>query len=317
LSIRQVSYNWKTFAREAFKMQVDIDAEEFKKPFVTIDLPVCWDLRLFLEEAERCLDAANHDHLQHRQWLSWCKERVVRYPVLLQRHCTPEGPINPYYFYYELFRQLNSDDIIACANGAASVIPFQVSPIKKGQRLFTNAGAASMGYELPAAIGAAVAAKGQRVICLAGDGSIQLNIQELQTIVYHNFNIKIFVLNNGGYLSIRSTQANFFQGNYVGESERSGVSFPDILKVGEAYGITVKRIDKIDFHAEIEAVLNTPGPVICEVVVDDNQQIEPKLSSRQLPNGRIVSPPLEDLYPFLNRDELKENMLIPVWEEDL
>ena len=152
------------------------------------------------------------------------------------------------------------------------------------------------------------------VICLAGDGSLQMNIQELQTIVQNNLPVKIFILNNNGYLSIRNSQKGFF-GDVVGESSESGVSFPDMVRVADAYGISAYRLDTADFESVLCDALNLPGPVICDVMLDPEQGFEPRQSSRQLPDGRIVSAPLEDMYPFLDRDELLENLLIPPWEE--
>ena len=170
-----------------------------------------------------------------------------------------------------------------------------------------------MGHDLPAAIGAAVARGGRRVICLAGDGSIQMNIQELQTLVHHRLPVKVFVLNNNGYLSIRTTQSNFF-GRLVGESAASGVSFPDTVKLGQAYGIPSWRIDRPEFADQIGQALESTGPALCEVMLDPAQVFEPKLSSKQLPDGRMVSAPLEDMFPFLDRDELLSNLLIPPQE---
>lgn len=310
LNIRQVSYNWQGFARHAFKIQVDADGAELNKPTVRPDMGIHCDARLFLEELNRQLDASCYDANLHAEWLNWCRERVKRYPVVLPRHRTTEGPINPYNFLDVLLRRLAPDDVVVCGDGSACVITFQVAQVKQGQRFFTNSGDASMGYDLPAAIGAAVARGGKRVICLAGDGSIQLNIQELQTVVHQRLPIKIFVLNNGGYISIRQTQASFF-GRFVGESPSSGISFPDMVKIAQAYGIPAWRIECQDFLPSVEMALNTPGPVLCEVMLDPNQPFEPKLSSRQLPDGRMVSTPLEDMYPFLERLELFSNMLIP------
>ena len=315
LNIRQVSYNWKSFARHAFKIQVDADEAELNKPTVKPDLPVCCDAKLFIEEMIRQLDKSDYDLQHHADWLAWCKERVVRYPVVLPKHPSPDGPINPYYFIDTLFRKLTDDDVVVCGNGAACVIPFQVAFIKKGQRVFANSGCASMGYDLPAAVGAAVAGEGKRVICIAGDGSIQMNIQELQTVAHHRLPIKIFVLNNGGYISIRQTQSNFF-GRFVGESPESGVSFPDMVKVAEAYGLQAFRIERPDFAGDIETALNTPGPVLCEVMLDPDQPFEPRLKSRELPDGRIVSPALEDMFPFLDREELLSNLLVPSADYD-
>ena len=310
LAIRQSSYNWQSFARNAFKIQVDVDPAELEKPTVRPDMPVVCDAGVFLAEIGRQLHALDDRSGRHAEWLQWCKQRVARYPVVLPKHRSTQDCINPYHFSQVLFDRLQEDDVVACGNGAASVIPFQAGAIKKGQRVFTNAGSASMGYDLPAAIGAAVAREGKRVICLAGDGSIQMNIQELQTVAHHRWPIKIFVFNNGGYLSIRTTQQNYF-GRMFGESAASGVSFPDMARVADAYGIDSLRIDRHDFSPAIDHVLNSPGPFLCEVVLDPRQIIEPRLASKQLPNGRMVSPPLEDMYPFLSREEFLENMLIP------
>ena len=313
LNIRQVSYNWKAFARHAYKVQVDVDEAELSKPTVRPDLAISCDAAAFLDELDRQLDRLLYDSSRHATWLAWCRERVARYPVVLPRHREFNGAINPYHFLDQLCRVLEPDDVIVCGNGAACVVMFQVAHIKRGQRLFCNSGSASMGYDLPAAIGAAVAREGKRVICLAGDGSIQMNIQELQTLVHHQFPIKVFVLNNDGYLSIRQSQKNFFN-LLVGESEASGVSFPDMVQIGQAYGIPSLQVAGPDFLLTVERVLATPGPQLCQVILDPDQQFEPKLSSKSLPDGRIVSAPLEDLYPFLDRDELLENLLVPPME---
>jgi acetolactate synthase I/II/III large subunit len=310
LNIRQISYNWKSFARYAYKIYVDIDEVELNKPTVKPDMPICCDARIFLEELNRQLGLSGYESNRHASWLQWCKERVLRYPVFLSHHQSTEGQINPYHFIDILYRRLNDDDVIVCGNGAACVIPLQVAFVKKGQRILVNSGDASMGYDLPAAVGAAFARNGKRVICLAGDGSIQMNIQELQTIVHHRLPIKIFVLNNGGYLSIRQTQLGFFH-RLVGESSGTGVSFPDMTKIATAYGIPSMRIDKPDFSDKIKDVLNSPHGFLCEVILDPNQGFEPRLSSKQLPDGRIVSSSLEDMYPFLERSELSSSLLFP------
>jgi acetolactate synthase-1/2/3 large subunit len=176
--------------------------------------------------------------------------------------------------------------------------------------MFANSGCAAMGYDLPAAIGAAVADPQRRIVCLAGDGSIQMNVQELQTVVHNRLPIKIFVLNNDGYLSMRSTQGSFF-GRLVGEGPKSGISFPSMTKIGSAYGFKTLVANGAGFAQAIDQALDEDGPILCEVLLDPEQQFEPKLSSRQLPDGRMVSSPLEDLYPFLSREELLENMLVP------
>lgn len=304
LCVRQVSYNWGAFAPLAFKIQVDVDAAELNKPTVKPDMGIHCDARVFLEEMNR--QAADFYCGRHEGWLRWCRERVRLYPVVLHRHREWMGAINPYHFMETLWGKLAAADVVACGDATACVVAFQTARIKAGQRLFSNSGSASMGYGLPAAIGAAVA--GRRVVCLEGDGSIQMNIQELQTVVHHRLPVKLFVLNNDGYLSIRATQQNFF-GRLVGEGPESGVSFPDMVKVATAYGIPARRISGPDFGAQIDDVLASDGPFLADVVLDREQGFEPRLSSRRLPDGRIVTAPLEDMFPFLSREELRANMI--------
>lgn len=311
LNIRQVSYNWKDFARHAFKIQVDADQAELIKPLVKCDLPVQCDLMVFLAEMERQLTTRGFDVSCHAKWLAWCRERVAKYPNVTASMRESKGKINPYVFLDILMRKLTGDDVVVCGNGSACVVTFQVAEIKKGLRLFCNSGSASMGYDIPAAIGAAFAHKG-RVICLAGDGSSMFNLQELQTIFHHKLPIKLFILNNDGYLSMRTTQKNFFKGNYVGEGPRSGVSFSDFTKVGAAFGLPSVKIEQLDFEAELDRFLNTEGFGLAEIILDPEQLFEPKLSARQLPDGKIVSPLLEDMWPFLPREELEQNMLVPL-----
>jgi len=314
LSVRQVSYSWKYFARHAYKIFVDIDPAEMSKTTVRPDLPVVADAKEFLTEVERQLEEQNPPNPEHTKWLNWCRERWLRYDL---RKAYPEksnGQLNPYWFLHCLFQQLANDDAVVCGDGSACVMTFQVATIRDGQRLWTNGGSASMGYDLPAAIGAAVARNGKRTICLAGDGSLHMNIQELQTLKEQNLNVKVFIINNGGYLSMRMTQSSFF-GRLIGESPVSGVSFPDYVAVAQAYGLKSIKIDATNYVLALREALEEKGPVICEVLVDPKQQFEPKLSSRALGDGRMVSSPLEDLAPFLDREELAENMLVPMVEE--
>ena len=312
LNIRQTGYTWKSFARAAYKIWVDVEAAELNHPTVKPDLPIQADLRDFLSEMLKQLK--DWDSTKFAKWLSWCKERNEKYPAVLPKHREFNGKINPYYFMEAFFDQLGKDDIVVTGNATACIVSFQAGKIKLGQRLFSNSGSASMGYDLPASIGAAVAGEGRQVICLAGDGSLQLNIQEFQTVIHYQLPIKIFVLNNEGYLSIRTSQKGFFGGT-VGEGPNSGVTFPDIIKVAQAYGFPTVRLDSADFKNGIQEVLKTAGPFVCEVMIDPSQGFEPRQSSRQLPDGRIVSAPLEDMFPFLEREELLENLLIPPWEE--
>jgi acetolactate synthase I/II/III large subunit len=304
LNIRQVSYNWQAFAPKAFKIQVDVDCAEMQKPLVRPDLPIHCDLKIFLAELRSRLDGYKAG--AHEGWLTWARERVTKYPVVQPQQRKPGPPLNPYYFMERLNALLAPDDVIACGNATACIVSFQVLRLRKDQRLFSNSGSASMGYDLPAAIGAAVARGGKRVICLAGDGSLQLNIQELATVAHNRLPVKLFVLNNGGYMSIRSTQSNFFQ-QLVGEGPDSGVSFPEYTKVAAAYGIPSLRIDHDAQFADLERALAVKGPVLVEVMLDPEQGFEPRVRSRQLPDGRIVSPALEDMYPFLPAEEVAAN----------
>ena len=308
LNIRQVSYNWQAFARCAYKIQVDVDAAELDKPTVRPDMPVHCDLRVFLEEMNRQLDDAGPIGGRHRDWLAWCKQRVARYSVLDGKQSSGDR-VNPYHFIDALFQNLAADDVVVCGNATACIVPYQTARLKKGQRLISNSGSASMGYDLPAAIGAAVARGGKRVVCLAGDGSLQLNIQELQTLVEYRLPVKLFVLNNDGYLSIRTTQDSFFN-KRIGEGPGSGVSFPDVVKLATAYGLPSMRIGPEGCCEAIREALAADGPIVCDVMLDLNQRFEPRTSSRRLPDGRMVSAPLEDMFPFLDREEFFENLLI-------
>jgi len=315
LNIRQVSYNWENFARDAFKVVVDIDEAELQKPTIHPDLPVHADVAGVLKQL---LSEPYQPAPAHREWLNWCLERKQKYPVVLPEYWSSDNGVNPYCFMDALFQQLPKNEIVVSGDGTACVTAFQAAYIRPGQRLYTNSGCASMGYDLPAAIGACFASGGRRIICLAGDGSIQLNLQELQTIATHRLPVKIFVLNNRGYHSIRQTQHNYFPDNIVGCGEESGLGFPDFQKLAAVYDFPYNSCrDSGELEAGIAAALNSDGPQICEIFLDLNQQFAPKLSSRKLADGRMISAPLEDLSPFLSREELKSNMIIPMLSENL
>jgi len=312
LNIRQTGYAWKSFARAAYKIWVDVDEAELTRPTIQPDMPIHTNLQDFIKEMQHQL--ADWDSNHHSKWLAWCKERNQKYPPVLPKHREFNGRINPYHFMEVLFENLGSDDIVVTGNATACITSFQAGKIKTGQRLFSNSGSASMGYDLPASIGAAVAGGSRQVICLAGDGSLQLNIQELQTVIHYQLPIKIFVLNNNGYLSIRTSQKGFF-GDVVGESPESDVTFPDFIKLAKAYGFNTLRLETAEFISGLREVLRAEGPFFCEVMLDPAQGFEPRQSSRSLSDGRIVSAPLEDMFPFLDREELASNLLIPLWEE--
>ncbi len=312
LNVRQIGYEFKAFARAAYKVVVDIDQAELQKPTIFPDMAVHSDAGFFIETMNKNIKEPLE---AKKDWVTWCAERKKRYPVVLLQYKEEKEYVNPYFFIDEISSLLNEEDIIVCANGAACVITFQAIKLKKGQQLIGNSGTASMGYDIPAAIGACLGGNKKRVICFAGDGSAQMNIQELQTIAHHQLPIKIFMFNNEGYLSIRQTQDNLFKSNYVGESCDSGVSFPDMVKIAQAYGIKATRIPNHDeMSNHIKEVLSSDGPMLCDVVMPPKQIFAPKASSKKLPDGRMVSKPLEDLYPFLDREEFLQNMLVPEWE---
>jgi acetolactate synthase-1/2/3 large subunit len=312
LNIRQIGYAWPSFARAAFKIWIDADDAELRKPTVRPDLAINADLADALRDLVKKEPPPETPDLQ--AWRSRCSKWRERYPVVLPEYRKQSEPVNPYIFVEKLFESLEDNEIVVCADGTACVVTFQAARLKKDQRLYTNSGSASMGYDLPAAIGAAVAS-GRRVVCLAGDGSIQMNLQELQTIKTNRLPIKIFILNNGGYHSIKQTQANFF-GRLHGCDATSGVECPDAETMARAYGFPFTRVSEAtSFDSALKAALSGDGAAICEVVLDPAQPFSPKQSSRRLPDGRMVSAPLEDLAPFLERDELAANMLIPLWDE--
>ncbi|MBB5372951.1 thiamine pyrophosphate-binding protein [Acidocella aromatica] len=311
LNIRQISYNWENFAPNAVKIMVDIDPAELAKPTLKIEKPVLADLKTFIPALVRELGNFTPSETQ-RGYLAWCQKRRSRYPVVQPEYIDDSRGINPYIFADRLFDEAGETDVVVTANATACVTTFQAAKLKAGQRMFSNSGSASMGYDLPAAIGAAYAAPERRIICLSGDGSFMMNMQELQSIVAQKLNIKIFLLNNAGYSSIKQTQSAFFPDNMFGCDESNGVTFPDFCAVAAAFRLPVHRVST---HAELPAVLAevlaAPGPQFCEIMLDPAQTFAPKLSSRKLEDGRMVSSPLHDMAPFLSREELAENM----WSE--
>lgn len=314
LNIRQISYNFACFARAAKKIMVDVDAAELAKPTLSIDMPVHADLRDFLPALERAVEGYQTP-ANHNAYLAWAQERRRRYYPVLPEYWDTKGVINPYCFTQVLFDQLGEDEVIVMADATAAVVTVQAAKLRRGQRLYSNSGAASMGYDLPATIGAwhAMPEGSNRIICMAGDGSIMQNLQELQTIVGQNIPAKIFLYNNSGYHSIRQSQQAHFNGFSVGCGPDSGVTFPDFAKVAAAFGFAYRRTTEHSDMAEaIAETLTAPGPAICEVMVDKEQNFAPKLSSKRLEDGTMVTAPLEDLSPFLSREELSENMLIPL-----
>lgn len=309
LNIRQISYNWESFARNAHIIMVDVDRAELDKPTLNLDLKVHADLGTFIPQLLQY--AQSQPIANHADWLAWCQQRVAKYPVVLQDYWATQNKVNPYCFMQRLSEHLPEGQIIVSGDGTACVVAFQAMILKARQRLYTNSGCASMGYDLPGAIGACIASGYQEVVCLAGDGSIMQNIQELATIAFNKYPIKIFILNNFGYHSIRQTQQNFFGQPLVGVGPDSGLGFPDFAKLVAGFGLPYVSCHKHEELSErIEATLEQTGPMVCEVFLDLEQVFAPKLSSRRLEDGSMVTSPLEDMAPFLSREELQENMLV-------
>ena len=307
LNIRQISYNYKEFAKNAYKIVVDIDEAELYKPTVNVDMKVHANVADVMKDiANKASETGNH-----QDWVQWCRDINAKYPAALPSYYDKQSPINPYAFINEFSKGLSEGDKIICGNGSACVVTFQAMQIKKEQRLFTNSGCAAMGYGFPAAIGCAVAEKGKRIICLDGDGSFQMNLQELQTVVYNKLNMKIFILNNNGYHSIRQTQTNLFEPPLVGVCDGNGLSFPNLEKIAYAYDIPYEKMDMLaGVSIKVQRILKMEGPVLCEVILDPAQNFEPKLSSKVLPDGKIVSPEIDDMFPFLPREEYEQNKLV-------
>lgn len=309
MSIPQVGYNYKLFARAARKIMVDIDEVELKKPSLCPDLAICADagsfLRSLLAQIETQGAASSID-----AWRDRCRQWKARYPVCLPAYRNNRDKVNSFYFVDRLSESLGPDAVVVTDMGTSFTCTMQAFRTKLGQRLFTSSGFASMGFGLPGAIGACFARGRRQTVLITGDGGLQMNIQELQTVAQHKLPLLIFVLNNEGYLTIKLMQQNHF-GRYIGSDPASGLSCPDIVRLAQAYGIDAERIgDQRTLESRLEKVLAQGGPYICEIMMPPEQPLIPRVSSLKLPDGTIVSKPMEDLYPFLDRAEFEENMIV-------
>lgn len=305
LNIRQISYNYDAFAPKAFKVQVDIDSEEFKKPFPKMDLSIHMDLRNFFEHLNLLLDL-DQTTIDKTEWIDWCSMVREKYSLKDSDYPVKNNSINAYHLIPEIVRQAASDAILACGDATACIVPFQTAHIKSGMNMFSNSGCASMGYDLPAAIGAAVADRNRSVICFAGDGSIMMNLQELQTLATSGLNVLVVILDNGGYLSIKQTQTNFF-GRFHGSNPSSGVTFPDFARVSESFGLPTTELNPMHWQEDLGAVINSVGPRVIVAKLDQDQEFEPRLKSKMV-QGVIQTPTLEDMYPHLPSHELAKVM---------
>ncbi len=319
ISIRQTGYSFNTWARAAEVIMVDIDKAEFKKPTIHVDMPVFADAKDFLEAIIRRTENAELPVCKNQAWREKCVEWKKKYPATLPRHYKENGETaNVFAFIKHLSDSLPENSLTAVSNGACCVVGHQNWTIKKGTRFIINSAIASMGYGLPAAIGLCIAGGRQDTICLEGDGSIMMNLQELQTVVTNRLPIKVFLINNQGYHSIRLTQNNLFKEHCkVGIGPESGdLSFPEYKRIAEAFGMPYFCAhSNEEMKKAVADTLAVDGYAFCEIFTDTVQVWEPKSSTKRLEDGRLVSPPLEDLAPFLDREELKSNMFIPMIEE--
>lgn len=320
LSFRQIGYRFDTWAREAFIIVNDIDAEELKKPTIHIDMKLHADVRDLLTVMDTILEGeaaslSPADREAQEKWVETCQAWKRDYPVVLKHHLEggTDTEANVYAFAYGMSDRLNEGQIVVVGNGSANVVCGHGNIMKKGQRFISNSGIASMGYGLPAAIGACVANHKQDVILVTGDGSLQMNLQELQTVIGYELPVKMFIINNGGYHSIRQTQKNFFGEPLIGIGVDSGdLTFPSLEKLAWAYGFPYAAIhNNKEIGDKVEETLAIDGAVLCEVFVTMDQNFEPKSAAKRQPDGTLVSPPLEDLAPFLQEEEMERIMIIP------
>ena len=312
LAIPQIGYDQQGYAPKAKKVIVEIDPLEFEKFQFDIAIKVIGDVAEFLTEIKSQLTQNETSPGQYQKWVERCQKWKQEYPPYGPEHKVKvKERINSYHFIDTLSDMLPEDAIIVTDMGTSLTCTHAAFKNKRGQTIITSTGLGEMGYGLPGAVGAAVGAKGSRPIIFIGvEGSLQMNIQELQTVIHHNLPIKIFIINNNGYLTIKHTQKSLFEdNNYSGSGPDSGVSFPDLGKLSIAYGFKHKRIyEEVELEAGISDVLGHEGHYFCEIMMPEEQLLGPKTSFKILEDGTFVSPPLEDLYPFLPEEEVKRNM---------
>ncbi len=306
LSLRQTGFNWVKWAPNAFVIMEDVCEGEMRKPTLHVDMPLHVDAKVLIE---RLLERVKVKVFVDNGWISRCQKWKKEYPVVSDRQCEPNGLANPYCFMKELSGDLPERSLIVVGNGTACAVGSHAFKIKEDERFIVNSALASMGYDLPAAIGACIANGLNDTVCIAGDGSIMMNLQELQTIVTNRLPIKVFIINNNGYHSIRMTQTNLFDSKFVGIGQQSGdLGFPSFSKIADAFGIPYFRIESNGEMSKLRSMLSEKGYLICEIMTTTDQIFEPKSATKRLPDGTLYSPPLEDMYPFLPREELERNM---------
>jgi len=316
LHIETTGFNYKAFARNAIKISVDIDKNELNKRDVPINHKIHCDAKKFFNELLRQLESITLPSFN--KWWKTCRNWKEKYPIVTDNLKQLEDKVHPFVFYDTLCDELDSDcNILHGSAGTHFVAGVQAFKVKQGQRAWSEIGIGAMGHSLPGSI-AAYFARPTQTVCVSGDGGFQFNMQELQTIINYNLPIKIFVCNNNGYASIKNTQKAFFDSNFIGTfTEGSGQKLPDILKIVKAYGIKTHRINnQKNLNKEIRKVLDYPGPIVCEIMLPVDGRLEPKITAKLLKDGSMIANPLEDLWPFLDREEFQNNMIIELWEEN-
>ena len=311
LHVSVIGYEYRQFARAATKIVIDIDKSSHHKKTIKIDRLIQSDAKNFLESLLNQLKA---DGLKSNSdaWLDQCVAWKKKYPVCLPEYEHTQGAINIYSFVDRLSKLSEANDyFVSDAGSAFYAVSQAIQLTKPNQRYIPSSAMATMGYSLPAAIGISAATGDGRVLAVTGDGSFQQNIQELQTLLHYKLPVKLFVLNNDGYLSIRASQKNYFKERYIGEGPRSGITMPDTLKICEAYGMPTARVSNLqDLDRAIKIALETPGPYVLDVITPPEQLIIPTVSSKVNVDGSMSSRPLEDMAPFLNREEYLSNLFV-------
>lgn len=307
LCVPVTGYDYDLFAREAKVVMIDIDDAELNKNTVTIHYPMKCELNSFLTKVDELLGESK---VSHNEWIEKCNHWKSKFKSTLDEYWKQEEFANTYCLVDSISKFSGENDVVLSDAGSAVDVVYHAFNITKKQRVLLSGGLASMGHSLPGSIGAAVASN-ENTICITGDGSVHMNIQELSTIAFNNLPVKIFVLNNNGYLTIRGAQYGHFNGRLIAEGPNSGLGFPDFKVLAQAYNLPYVRIENNEqIETGVKKVLELQGPVLCEVMVAERQLIAPKQSSMAMPDGKMVSRPLEDMFPFLDREEFEKEMVI-------
>ncbi len=305
LNLLSTGYNYAGFLGQAKHVMVDIDEKEMHKksvrPYLEIPCDAGYFLRKMLENKEGLGTS------QKEEWISYCDDMRKRYPVFIPEAEPREGYVSTYRLVEEISRQMTGDDIYQFTSSGTSVdIAMKMFRVKRGQRAFLTKGLAAMGFDVPACIGSCIASGGRRTICVTGDGSVMMNIQELEVIKRRNLPVKLFITDNGGYSMIYGSQNGNFKGRLTGCTEESGLTLPDIGKIAEAFGIRTLELDsEADLEGKVREAFEYRGPVVCRVKSDIEQKILPRQANYMKEDGQMASRPLDDMAPLLGREELE------------